>query len=127
LIRQHSKAKQITDKKMKEQYDFDALSELYKADPEQFQVATRQLIDDFIASIPDDVSRRKCAGLQFKLDHELGKYADPISRMNRMVEILFDGVYQFNNALKGNIDMNENSTTSTILHMKDYKKAAAKD
>lgn len=112
---------------MTEQYDFDALSELYKTDPEQFRVATRQLIDDFIASIPDDASRRKCAGLQFKLDYELGKYADPISRMNRMIELLFDGVYRFNNALKGNIDMNEINTTSTVLHLKDYKKEAAKD
>lgn len=112
---------------MTKQYDFDALSELYKTDPEQFQVATRQMIDDFIAGIPDDASRRKCAGLQFKLDHELGKYADPIARMNRMIELLFDGVYQFNNALKGNIDINENNTSSTILHMKDYKKATAKD
>ena len=112
---------------MKEKYDFDALSELNKTDPEQFQMATRQMIDDFIAGIPDEASRRKCAGLQFKLDHELSKHTDPISRMNRMIELLWDGVYQFNNALKGNIEIVENTNSGSVYHLKDYKKEGTKD
>jgi len=63
------------------QFDFDSLSGLYKTDPEQFQTVTRQMIEDYIASIPDETSRRKCAGIQFKLDHELSKYQDPLARM----------------------------------------------
>jgi hypothetical protein len=107
---------------MTDQFDFDTLSELYKTDPEQYRAATRQMIADYIASIPDEVSRKKCAGIQFKLDHELSKYHDPLARMNRMAEIFWQGVYQFNNALKGNIEINETNMGATVIFFKNFKK-----
>jgi len=104
------------------QFDFETLSGLYKTDPEKFQVKTRQMIEDYIASIPDEVSRKKCAGIQFKLDHELSKYHDPIARMNKMIEIFWQGVYQLHNALNGNLEIKESSAIDKVIFMNDYKK-----
>jgi hypothetical protein len=106
------------------QFDFETLSGLYKTDPDQFQVTTRQMIDDYIASIPDEVSRKKCAGIQFKLDHELSKYHDPLARMNKMVEIFWQGVYQLHNALNVTIEVKESSASDTVIFMNDFKTGA---
>jgi Protein of unknown function (DUF3135) len=104
---------------MPNQYDFDQLSELYKNNPEEFQIATRQMIDDYIASIPNEVSRRKCAGLQFRLDHELKRYHDPIARMNKMVEIFWEGVSLFNSALNGGHEITYKNAPDNVIQLKE--------
>ncbi len=109
---------------MSKQFDFDTLSGLYKTDPEQFQAISRKMIEDYIASIPDEISRKKCAGIQFRLDHELSKYHDPLARMNKMVEIFWKGVYEFNNALKGTIEIKDGTSTDTVVSMNDFKTAS---
>jgi len=82
------------------------------------------MIEDYIASIPDEISRKKCAGIQFRLDHELSKYHDPIARMNKMVEIFWKGVYEFNHALKGTIEIKDCSSSDSVVSMNDFKMAA---
>ncbi len=106
---------------MNNQFDFETLSGLYKTDPEQFQKTTRQMIEDYITSIPDEVSRKRCAGIQFKLDHELSKYHDPIARMNKMIEIFWEGVHQLHNALNGTIEIKESTANDTVIFMNDFK------
>ncbi|NOT12563.1 MAG: DUF3135 domain-containing protein [Methylococcaceae bacterium] len=106
---------------MTDKFDFDTLSRLYKTDPEQFQLITRQMIEAYIASIPDEISRKKCAGTQFRLDHELGKYNDPIARMNKMVEIFWQGVYQLHSSLNGTIEIKENTPAVSVIWMNDIK------
>jgi hypothetical protein len=82
-------------------FDFDTMSQLYKDDPEQFRIQTRAMLDEYVQSIQDPVSRKKCEGLQFKIDNELKHYQDPLARMNKMVEIFWKGAYTFRDALKG--------------------------
>ena len=77
------------------------LPELYESNPELFEEVAQQLITEFIASIPDSANRRRCEGLQFKINAELTHCHDPVARMNKMVELFWSGVFEFNSALKG--------------------------
>lgn|GEM_PF-2455801 len=108
---------------MNHSFDFDQLADLYKSDPERFQKIARQMIEDYIASIPDEISRKKCAGLQFKLDHELSKYHDPIARMNKMIEIFWQGVYQFHGALTGTMEHGPAALSNKVVVFTDFKAA----
>lgn len=79
-------------------FDFDFLKELYQEDPEQFHEYTRNAINTFIDSLPEDRQRR-AKGTQWKLDMELRKYKDPVARMNRMVELFWQQVGEFQQIL----------------------------
>jgi len=60
---------------------------------------TRQDIDDFIDSIEDEDRKLKLQQLQFRIDRELRKYKDPVAKMNKMVELFWEGVNEFNQVL----------------------------
>jgi len=60
---------------------------------------TRQDIDDFIDSIEDEDRKLKLQQLQFRIDRELHKYKDPVAKMNKMVELFWEGVNEFNQVL----------------------------
>ncbi len=76
----------------------DHLGEMSRTDPEAFERCSRLLIHRTIESFPPE-HRRRAYGLQFRLDAELRHYRDPVARMNRMVEIFWDGVRRFQDAL----------------------------
>ena len=78
----------------------DELSELYKTDPELFEVRCRELIENMISSSPPERQER-LRRLQWKIDHTLSRYKDPVARMNKMVELFWEGVGRFQDALKG--------------------------
>ena len=79
---------------------YDELSELYKTDPDLFEVRTRELIEDMISSFPPERQERM-RQFQWKIDQTLSRYKDPIARMNKMVEMFWEGVNQFQSALEG--------------------------
>ncbi len=74
------------------------LREIARDDADEFERCRRLLIDRTIESFPPE-HRRRGYGLQFRLDLELGRYRDPLARMNRMVEIFWDGVHRFREVL----------------------------
>ena len=63
-------------------------------------MTTRQDIEDFIDSVEDEDQKLKLQQLQFRIDRELRKYKDPVARMNKMVELFWEGFNEFNNILK---------------------------
>lgn len=74
------------------------LSGLYQKDPWQFEEKRKLLIKQTIESLPAE--RRRCAyGLQFKIESKLAKYKDPVSRMNKMVEIFWEHFQQFHEVI----------------------------
>ena len=73
---------------------FDRLEELYRSDPEAFEAMRKLLIEQAIEGFPVE-QRARAYGLQFRIDAELRHYKDPIARMNRMVEIFWEGVRRF--------------------------------
>ena len=60
---------------------------------------TRKTIEDFIDSIEDEDRKLRLEQLQFRIDRELHTYKDPVARMNKMVELFWAGVAEFDEAL----------------------------
>jgi hypothetical protein len=75
------------------------LSDLYRRDPQQFELERTRLINDAIEGFNPE-HRKKAYGLQFKIDCQLRPYRDPVMRMNKMVEIFWQGVCDFQEVLK---------------------------
>lgn len=74
------------------------LSGLYQRDPEEFERQSQELIRQTIESFPEE-HRRRAYGLQFQIDAALRHYKDPVSRMNRMVEIFWEQFLKFREAV----------------------------
>jgi hypothetical protein len=77
---------------------FEDLERLYKRDPSSFEDERRRLIKGMIDQFPEE-HRARAYGLQLKIDAELSRYKDPVARMNRMVELFWQGVGRFQEAL----------------------------
>jgi hypothetical protein len=74
------------------------LSELSSSNPELFELERKMLIEHTIAGFPEHW-RRRAYGMQFCLDAKLSLAKDPVSRMNLMVELFWNQVMDFSNAL----------------------------
>ena len=74
------------------------LARMHEVDPENFEKLRAELIDSTINSFPDRF-RKRARGIQFFIDHELDKHKDPVSRMNRMVELFWDKFHEFSHAM----------------------------
>lgn len=75
------------------------LEGLYERSPEQFEECSRRLIREFIDTAPENY-RARMWGVQLRIDAELSHYHDPVARMNRMVELLWDQVRKFRQTLE---------------------------
>lgn len=74
------------------------LGQLYRRDPDSFEEQSRALIRSLISEFPEEHQAR-AYGLQLKIDAELSRYKDPVARMNRMVELFWQGVGDFQEVL----------------------------
>ena len=70
------------------------LTGLYQKDPEEFERQSQELIRQTIERFPEE-NRRRAYGLQFQIDAALRHCKDPISRMNKMVEIFWEQFLKF--------------------------------
>jgi hypothetical protein len=74
------------------------LTGLYQRDPEEFERQSQELIRQTIERFPEK-SRRRAYGLQFQIDAALSQCKDPVSRMNKMVEIFWEQFLKFQEAV----------------------------
>jgi hypothetical protein len=74
------------------------LTGLYQRDPEEFERQSQELIRQAIERFPEK-SRRRAYGLQFQIDAALSQCKDPVSRMNKMVEIFWEQFLKFQEAV----------------------------
>jgi len=58
-------------------------------------------IRDFLDTIEDPDRRLRLEQLQFRIEGQLRNYKDPVARMNKMVEIFWEGVKEFQDVLNG--------------------------
>jgi hypothetical protein len=77
---------------------YERLSRMYREDPQQFEEERLRLIRETIEGFAGE-HRQKAYGLQFRIDCQLRRYKDPVMRMNKMVEIFWEGVYDFQEAM----------------------------
>ena len=74
------------------------MGELFRTDPVAFEAMRRLLIEETIEGFPEK-HRARAYGLQLRIDAELSHYRDPVARMNRMVELFWQGFGEFQQAL----------------------------
>ena len=74
------------------------LDGLYEKDPARFESLRQDIIAETIRSFPEKFQRR-AQGIQFGLDCELNRIKNPVARMNRMVEIFWEKVDEFETVL----------------------------
>lgn len=76
---------------------YEELEEL-RQDPEAFQYRAKAILEEYFASLPEDQAQR-ARQFQWRLDNELRHYVDPVARMNKMVELFWAGVKDFQKVL----------------------------
>lgn len=76
---------------------YERMKELYKLDPEEFEREKQRIINEYIGGMPEE-HQQDAKGFQFQIDGEMAKEKDPISKMNRMVELFWMQVGEFNTA-----------------------------
>lgn len=89
------------------------LQGLYQTDPNRFEKLRSELIRQTVESFPSG-RKEQAYRLQFQLDARLRKYNDPVVRMNKMVEIFWQQVWQFREVL--------HNPDSTITALEEQKK-----
>jgi len=77
---------------------YDKLIKLMENEPEAFEKAKEELIEEFIMEQPED-KREQLRQKQWLIDGELRKYKNPTARLNRMIEMFYEQVRQFQVAL----------------------------
>jgi len=79
--------------------DFDDLVNLYAEDPDKFDKEVLEVIEDFISSCPPE-RQQSLRQQQWKIQGELRKYKDPQARLNKMVELFYEGLKEFQESLE---------------------------
>ena len=74
---------------------YERLNNIRQENPDAFDQEAKIILDEFFESIEDENKRIHLQQLQFRLEGELRHYKDPIARMNKMVEIFWEGVKEF--------------------------------
>lgn len=78
--------------------DFDFLSNLHKQNPEAFEEYRQEVLEEYFNSLPEE-RQIKARQQQWLLDNDLRKFKDPIARYNRTVELLYEQLDKFRQAL----------------------------
>ena len=87
------------------------LERLFKKNPERFEDLRKEIINQAINSYPEEY-RQRARGIQFGLDFELNKHKNPAMRMNRMVELFWDKVYEFQAVVSDPVYYSEKKKTN---------------
>lgn len=92
-----------------------------KDNPEQFQMVVDEIFEKYYTTIPPE--RLELAKkFQWQIDTKLQHYKDPIARMNKMVELFWEGFNKFQNALNEDAVKEQPQSTGKILSFTDRKK-----
>jgi hypothetical protein len=78
---------------------YEELKGLVQQSPQAFEARRRQLIDEAIEGMPA-ARRQQARQWQFQLEMTLRRYKDPVARMNKMVEILWQQLAHLQRALR---------------------------
>lgn len=72
---------------------------MHDDDKENFEANARQEIVNWIESYDDEDKKKRLYALQWKIDQQLRKYTDPLAKMNKMVELFWDGFMDLHEVL----------------------------
>ena len=78
---------------------FDELKTLFETDPVAAEEKVSQIMEEYISSLEPERQQRARA-FNWRIQQDLRKYKDPVARMNRMVEMFWSGVKEFQHTLQ---------------------------
>lgn len=79
-------------------HTFDELKTLFETDPIAAEEVVKQILEEYISTLDADRQQRARA-YNWRVQQELRNFKDPIARMNRMVEMFWKGVQEFQQVL----------------------------
>lgn len=83
------------------QDELQKISQLAKEDMASCEKYCRELIDRSINEITQDpIKQTRLRQVQFRIDNELRKYKNPLSRMEAMRSLLIEGIFKLQQAIK---------------------------
>ena len=85
-----------------------------KDEPERFEEKSNEIWEQFFATLEID-ERRRARQFKWQLDAQLRGFKDPVARLNKMVELFWQGFASFQLAL--------NNPTQLIARSQDGSKA----
>jgi len=94
--------------------DFEYWSKLYKRDSAEFEKEAKKRIYYMIKKA-NPRHHLRLYGLQFEIDMKLRRYKDPLVRMNKMVELFWEGVSKFEETLRGQSSKNTRNKTAEVI------------
>ena len=80
---------------------FEVMAHLARTDPPAFEAMRRKLTQDAIARVRNDVRRRRLQGLQFQIDMERRKSANPMAGCVRISQMMSESLLELHQALNG--------------------------
>jgi len=82
---------------------FEVMAHLAKTDPPAFEAMRKKLTQDAIARVRNDVRRRRLQGLQFQIDMERRKSANPLAGCIRISQMMSESLLELHQALNGHL------------------------
>jgi hypothetical protein len=77
---------------------YDELRDLFATDPAAAEKRAAEIIQSYINTLEDD-KKQRAAAFNWRIQQELRNYKDPTARMNKMVELFWNGVKEFQSVL----------------------------
>lgn len=78
---------------------FDELKDLFESDPDAAEEKVKEILEEYIQTLEPERQQRARA-YNWRVQQELRNFNDPIARMNKMVEMFWKGVQEFQQALQ---------------------------
>lgn len=94
----------------------DAYEELVKLkdNPHAFAKRQKEIVEDAISKCPKEF-QQQIRQNNWRIEQELSKFKNPTARMNKMVELFWNGVSKFEDTLRGNSISAEPRTRAKVI------------
>ncbi len=93
---------------------FDELKTLYETDPPAAEEKAKQIINEYISTLEPEKQQRAQA-FQWRIEQDLKKFKDPIARLNRMVEMFWKGVKEFQRTLENPVEVLDQQGNPSVV------------
>lgn len=78
---------------------FDELKTLFETDPLAAEVKVKEIMDEYITTLTPE-RKQRAEAFNWRIQQDLRNFKDPTARMNRMVEMFWTGVKEFQHVLE---------------------------
>lgn len=100
---------------MSSEFNFEYWNNLYKTDPIAFDNERRRVLEEsIIASSKDEKKQQRLRALLNGVEMKLSKFKNPQSRLAKMESLFAEQLFKFQQALKGNLEVDSAEPTNVV-------------